>query len=354
MRIIVRITTTVYNRGMSCTLTQALQDWTVDQRKRRRALSPATIASYSDAWHAFMQWAAANNRHSTQSLQARDFAAWINTLGHLADGSVQTYSHGTIAICKYLADRGLLGCEISLIQMHIGDALPRIVPSRAPDVADLRRLVSFYDTNLTAGTPHSKPERDRLSALRNNALLHLLFSSACRISEVLAIDIADIRGDHGAVAARVSVVGKGNKRRTVFVRPHARTAIEAYLLARRASFPSATALFISHGPRSPGHRLNRIAAWNVVTHAALTLADTVEHDGRVREAALLRTTTPHTFRHFVAMWLLNEGVQLSEVSAILGHANTRITEQYYARHTDERLAEVHDQFAADPLPRGAP
>jgi integrase len=42
------------------------------------------------------------------------------------------------------------------------------------------------------------------------------------------------------------------------------------------------------------------------------------------------------------------------VSAILGHANTRITEQYYARHTDERLAEVHDQFAADPLPRGAP
>jgi len=265
---------------MSCTLTQALQDWTVDQRKRRRALSPATIASYSDAWHAFMQWAAANDRHSTQSLQARDFAAWINTLGHLADGSVQTYSHGTIAICKYLADRGLLGCEISLIQMHIGDALPRIVPSRAPDVADLRRLVSFYDTSLAAGTPHSKPERDRLSALRNNALLHLLFSSACRISEVLAIDIADIRGDHGAVAARVSVVGKGNKRRTVFVRPHARTAIEAYLLARRASFPSATALFISHGPRSPGHRLNRIAAWNVVTHAALTLGDTVERDGR--------------------------------------------------------------------------
>ena len=354
LRIAVQITTTVYNRRMSCTLTQALQDWTADQRKRRRALSPATIASYSDAWHAFMQWAAANDRHTTQALQARDFAAWINTLGHLADGSVQTYSHGTIAICKYLADRGLLGCEISLIQMHIGDALPRIVPSRAPDVADLRRLVSFYDTGLPAGAPHSKPERDRLSALRNNALLHLLFSSACRISEVLAIDLADIRGDHGAVAARVSVVGQGNKRRTVFVRPHARTAIETYLLARRASFPTATALFISHGPRSPGHRLNRIAAWNVVTHAALTLADTVERDGRVHEAALLRTTTPHTFRHFVAMWLLNEGVQLSEVSAILGHANTRITEQYYARHTDERLAEVHDQFAADPLPRGAP
>ena len=62
----------------------------------------------------------------------------------------------------------------------------------------------------------------------------------------------------------------------------------------------------------------------------------------------LRETTPHTFRHFVAMWLLNEGAQLSEVSTLLGHANTRITEQYYARHTDERLQEMHDQFAPEP------
>ena len=36
------------------------------------------------------------------------------------------------------------------------------------------------------------------------------------------------------------------------------------------------------------------------------------------------------------------------VSALLGHANTRITEQYYARHTDERLQELHDQFSPDP------
>jgi site-specific recombinase XerD len=344
-------TTALYNHYMSITLSQALQEWTLDQRKRRRALSPATIASYSDAWHSFMHWAIAAGRTVTTDLQARDCAAWINTLQHLADGSVQTYSHGVTAICKYLADRGALSCELALIQMHIGDAMPRIAPSRAPDVADLRALVSFYaaGTSLPAGEPHTKAERDRLSLLRNNALLHLLFSTACRISEVLAIDTTDLRGDHGTIASRVSVIGKGNKRRTVFVRPHARNAIEAYLLARRASFPAVPALFISHGPRSPGHRLNRIAAWNVVTHAALTLADRVEASGRVREADLLRHTTPHTFRHFVAMWLLNEGVQLSEVSAILGHANTRITEQYYARHTDDRLAEVHDQFAADPF-----
>ena len=86
----------------------------------------------------------------------------------------------------------------------------------------------------------------------------------------------------------------------------------------------------------------------IVTGAAQTLADQLEAEGHRREARLLRETTPHTFRHFVAMWLLNEGAQLSEVAALLGHANTRITEQYYARHTDDRLQELHDQFAPDP------
>lgn len=330
-------------------LTQVIDAWQLMQRQRRRPLSPATIASYSDAWSGFVTWAIQQQRNTTEDLQADDVARWINSLVHLADGSVQTYSHGVLAILRYLADRKHLRCDMSVIEMYVSDALPRVSPGRAPDVADLRRLVTFYDSELPASQPHTKVERDRLSALRNAALLHLLFSTACRISEVLALDIVDLRGDHGMTAQRVSVIGKGNKRRTVFVRPHARTAIERYLLARRTSFPHAQALFISHGPRAAGHRLNRIAAWDIVTHASLTLADRVEQQGRFREAGLLRSTTPHTFRHFVAMWLLNEGVQLSEVSAILGHANTRITEQYYARHTDDRLGELYDQFAADPL-----
>ena len=329
-------------------LLQVLDTWQHMQRQRRRPLSPATVASYSDAWRSFTAWATAQQRHNTEDIEAEDVARWINSLVHLADGSVQTYSHGVLSILRYIADRKQLRCDVSLIEMYVSDALPRVSPGRAPDVADLRRLVTFYDNELPAGPVQSKAERERLSGLRNSALLHLLFSTACRISEVLALDVTDLRGDHGAIAQRISVIGKGSKRRTVFVRPHARTALERYLLARRATFPQALPIFISHGPRGAGHRLNRIAAWDIVTHAATTLANHVEQNGRFREASLLRETTPHTFRHFVAMWLLNEGVQLSEVSAILGHANTRITEQYYARHTDDRLAELYDQFAADP------
>ena len=116
----------------------------------------------------------------------------------------------------------------------------------------------------------------------------------------------------------------------------------------RVAFPTAEPLLISHGPRGAGQSLHRISAWKIVTFASYGLADTLEAEGRRSEARRLREVTPHTFRHFVATWLLNEGAQLSEVSALLGHANTRITEQYYARHTDDRLQELHDQFSPDP------
>ncbi|MGQ9550616.1 MAG: tyrosine-type recombinase/integrase [Roseiflexus sp.] len=321
--------------------------WTAAQQSRRKPLAPSTIETYCDAWHSFASWAQREGRRTVADIRATDLGAWIESLTDLADGTVLTYGHGALAICKFLADRGYLHCDLALVRLHLRDALPRAYAGRAPDVPDLRRLVSFYDGELPQ-EPGRRGERDRLNRLRNAALLHTLFSTGARISEVLSMNVDDVLADDGTVVPRAFVVGKGQRRRAVFLRGHAQRAIARYLTARRATFPYAEALFISHGPRGAGGRLGRIAAWSIVTDAAGVIADQAEQEGRTREARALRTVTPHTFRHFVATWLLNEGAQLSEVSAILGHANTRITEQYYARHTDERLQELHDQFAPDP------
>lgn len=329
-------------------ITEAGQAWAEAQRRRRKPLAEATIASYCDAWASFSRWATSHGRQTSSDILAADLGAWIDTLGNRADGTTITYGHGALAVTKYLADRGMLRCELALLRMHLRDALPRAPAGRAPDVPDLRRLVGFYDTELPAAEPGTKAERDRLNALRNAAILHVLFSTGARISEILALQVADVRSDQGSIASRTHVVGKGQRRRAVFLRPHAQRALERYLLARRVSFPHTQELFISHGPRGAGQRFSRIAGWTIVTNAAYTLADRIEAEGRPREARELRAVTPHTFRHFVATWLLNEGAQLSEVSALLGHANTRITEQYYARHTDDRLQELHDQFSPDP------
>jgi site-specific recombinase XerD len=322
--------------------------WAEAQRRRRKPLAEATIASYCDAWASFARWAQRQGRTHVGQIAPSDLGRWIDTLRAKADGTTITYGHGALAIMKFLADRGDLSCDLALLRMHLRDALPRAPAARAPDVPDLRRLVAYYDLEPPGGEPGSRAERERLNALRNSAMLHLLFSTGARISELLALDLADVRDDDGRVAVRAYVVGKGQRRRAVFIRPHAQRAIERYLLARRALFPAAQALYISHGPRGAGARLSRVAAWTIVTNAAYGLADQIEAAGRPREARELRAVTPHTFRHFVATWLLNEGAQLSEVSALLGHANTRITEQYYARHTDDRLQELHDQFAPDP------
>jgi site-specific recombinase XerD len=330
------------------TIAGAGDAWAKAQRTRRKPLAENTIQSYQDAWASFAAWARANQRRTPGEIEPRDLARWVDTLAGKTDGTLQTYSHGALAVVKFLADQGLLRCELALLRLHLRDSLPRAPAGRAPDVPDLRRLVRFYDAEPPAADPGTRAERERLNALRNAALLHTLFSTGARISEILALNVRDVRDDDGLIAAKAFVTGKGERRRAVFIRPHAAKAINRYLLVRRAALPDARALIVSHGPRGAGERLSRVSAWKVVTDAAYTLADQLDAEGRPREARKLREATPHTFRHFVATWLLNEGAQLSEVSAILGHANTRITEQYYARHSDDRLQELHDQFSPDP------
>jgi site-specific recombinase XerD len=330
------------------TIAGAGEAWAEAQRARRKPLAEPTIDSYRDAWASFAAWAQANKRTTPAEIEPRDLGRWAEALSGKSDGTVLTYGHGVLAVTKFLADQGLLSCELALLRMHLRDALPRAPAGRAPEVPDLRRLVRFYDQEPPAGEPGSRAERERLGQLRNAALLHTLFSTGARVSEILALDAREVRDDDGGIVARAFVTGKGERRRAVFIRPHAAKALSRYLLARRQAFPQARALLISHGPRGAGERLGRVAAWKIVTDAAYALADRIEAEGRGREARKLREATPHTFRHFVATYLLNEGAQLSEVSAILGHANTRITEQYYARHTDDRLQELHDQFSPDP------
>lgn len=334
--------------GEGMALGEAGGRWAESQRGKRRALAANTVDSYLDAWRSFAAWAGREGRETAADIEPRDLGRWVDTLAGMSDGTVQTYSHGALAVVKFLADRGELTCDLALLRMHLRDALPRAPAGRAPDVPDLRRLVRWYDGDSPAGEPGTRAERERLNRLRNAALLHTLFSTGARISELLALDAREVRDDDGTVAGRVFVTGKGNRRRAVFLRPHAATALGRYLQARRAALPEARALFVSHGPRGAGGRLSRVTAWKVVTDAAYALADQIEAEGRGREARKLREATPHTFRHFVATWLLNEGAQLSEVSTILGHANTRITEQYYARHSDDRLQELHDTFAPEP------
>src|SRR4029450_2182091 len=146
-------------------------------------------------------------KRTVAEIGVHDLALWIDSLSRKADGTALTYSHGALAVCKFLADHGDLACDLALLRLHLRDALPRAPAGRAPDVPDLRRLVAFYDAEPPAGEPGSTAQPEPLNPLPNAALLHTLFSTGARISELLALDSDDLRDDDGRIAPRVYVVG---------------------------------------------------------------------------------------------------------------------------------------------------
>lgn len=172
----------------------------------------------------------------------------------------------------------------------------------------------------TAGTrPQTK--QGRVQAIRNYAIAELLYSSALRVSELVALDIADV----DFASQHVRVLGKGNKQRVVpFGAPAAR-ALRQWLAVRSSLQNERTppgALFL-------GLKGGRIA--DRVVRADLH---------RLSARAGVKDISPHGMRHSAATHLLEEGADLRFVQEYLGHSSLQTTQKY--THVDsERLREVY-------------
>lgn len=169
----------------------------------------------------------------------------------------------------------------------------------------------------------------RLRILRARAVVHTIYASAGRVSEVASLDRADVQ-DGGV--REVMITGKRSKKRLIFLTLEAQRAIRAYTQARGAD--GHKALFISHG-RNYGSRLSRQMMWRTVKQAVVALG-------------LYEGVSPHDFRHYRATQLLNDGARLEDVQAILGHAHIGTTRDVYARTDRRTLREVYDTFTRSP------
>lgn len=343
-----------------------LRDLDIEEQRLRdeqRHHAQRTIDSYTTSVRLFVRWAEHQQRRTLGDLQLDDLLEYVRALRRrsydlslraqhaagadtrLSARSIHAYVRPLFGFFALAESFDAVRFRLAAVRPEVTRALPRLPDPVAPTPPDLRRLVTHYDKPID-------PEDDRtprllLIRLRNAALLHLLFSSAARISEALSLDVGDACRDR-RILSRVTVRGKGRREGTLFVRRPAEQAIRAYLEARtwpRANEP----LFISLDRRTAGGRLTRSSGWRIVTGAAEAQAQRTELEGRFDEAALLREVTPHTFRHFVGYHLLNEGVALAEVSQILRHRSVEVTRSFYASYRDIQLQEVHDQFSADPF-----
>ncbi|BCX03184.1 MAG: tyrosine recombinase XerD [Candidatus Roseilinea sp.] len=195
---------------------------------------------------------------------------------------------------------------------------------------DLPRIITYYDEQPLPEPDGKSNERHwrrwrsttkRLELLRDRAIMHTLYASAGRVSEVASLTRAQVADGR---AGEVLITGKGNKQRMLFLTPEAQAAIRAYCNERDDPYP---ALFISHR-RNKGQPLTRMSIWRAVKRAAKALG-------------LSKAASPHAFRHYRATQLLNEGMPLESVQAYLGHASPETTRIVYA-HT--RTAVLRDQL----------
>lgn len=171
----------------------------------------------------------------------------------------------------------------------------------------------------------------RRTALRDRAILELLFSTGARVAELTALN----RDQINLKTREISIVGKRSKRRVVYITDAAAEALSDYLETRSDHYPP---LFIRYaGPKldrvtedGEGLRLTTRSIWNIVHFYA-------------RVAGLVADLSPHTLRHTLATILLRRGADLRAVQEILGHEDISTT-QIYTHVTNPQLKEIHRRY----------
>jgi site-specific recombinase XerD len=205
--------------------------------------------------------------------------------------------------------------------------LPHVPPDDVIDTL-IREASSETEAQARKQSPHDK-ERDRLSRLRNVALLSSLRSSGMRIGEALAMRRGDL--DYRTKSARV--IGKGNKERIVYFDEHGWNAIQAYLHERHDGAGSRAIaqnpIFARHDRRA-GANVLRLTRQRV-EQIFIELADRAKIEPR---------PTPHWFRHWFATRILEESQNLAAVQDMLGHESPTTT-RIYARVSTKRLQDIH-------------
>jgi len=281
----------------------------------------------------FLGWLAAERGRSINTLSAyrRDLTTYCEWL--MARGT-DVHRVTPSDIDRFVNDRRESGAAAS----SVARLMAAVRTFHRFMVAEDRRSddpsADFEGVKVPAGIPKPLSEDevesliaavsgDDAVALRDRALLELLYATGARISEVCALSLGDIDLESGMVR----LYGKGSKERLVPVGSHAREAVHRWLTEGRddlspvrwARRGDADAVFLNNR----GGRLGRQAAYAVV----------VRHGER---AGLSSHLSPHVLRHSCATHMLDHGADLRIVQEMLGHASISTT-QVYTRVSQERL-----------------
>jgi len=279
-----------------------------------------TIENYDRYLTRFLNFSKVKNPNEITDQLVRDFRIFLNrqssgnnraTSETLKKKTQNYYLIALRSFLKYLAKRRIESLPAECIELAK-------VPERSLDLISSEELQRLLKA----------PEGNDIKSLRDRAILHLLFSTGLRVSE-----LCSLTRDINFSAGEFSIRGKGNKVRVVFISDEAKDAIDKYLKKRN---DMDDALFVKVGDEKTENQkegLARRSIERIVKHYAI-------------KAGISKKVTPHTLRHCFATDLLQNGADIRSVQMMLGHANISTT-QIYTHITDKQLYEIHKKYHSD-------
>ena len=306
-----------------------------------RNLSPHTLESYRKDLEKYEEYLAASGVTAQEAglNEARGFVGALSKKG-LAPRSVNRVVCGVRGWYRYMERRNEIGSNpfAEIKSLRTEKRLPSFLFEE-----EMARLLEMP----RAPARSAAADGDGFWKLRDRAVLEALYSTGCRISELVSLNLCDL--DLKNRTARV--MGKGSKERNVFLGAESIAALREYIAlrqqhVRRGSLKAPA----SRGEAAASSREARAAFADSEGQRALF----INHRGRritdrgvrfvlasyLREANFGKRVTPHTFRHSFATHLLDRGADIRAVQEMLGHSSLTTT-QVYTHVGLERLKKVY-------------
>jgi integrase/recombinase XerD len=282
-----------------------------------KGASDNTVAAYRNdlsQFHTFLSTLNLNGDNPDWSCVKKDtIVAYVLELKdrRYAEASVARKVAAVKSFFQFLQAEGCIrgNPTETLESPRVGKSLPRPLTVRQ------------VDELLEQPAKRKTPE-----ALRDRAMLELLYATGLRVTELVSLNLDSISLDSRSPSARC--LGKGAKERAVPIHEQALRALVAYLndgRSRMVKNKKERALFVNRR----GERLTRQGFWLILKQYA-------------RAAGLEEPVTPHSLRHSFATHMLRGGAPLRSVQELLGHANISTT-QVYTQITDDHVRRVYEQ-----------
>lgn len=267
--------------------------------KKLEGLSPLTIEGYSielNRFHGFL-------KKPVIEIRTSDIRSYLSSNDELMASTISKKLSVIKTFFTWLVDEEIIlrnpSSKIKTIKQ----------PKRLPKSINMTDLETL---------------RDSCETTRERAMLEVLYSTGCRLSEISNMQKEKIDWSNGAI----SVIGKGDKERIVYLNNRAMYYLKKYLKEREYNEDSCSYLFSTM--RRPYRQMQNKSIQDLVKK----IGDRVEINKNIH---------PHTFRHTMATLAMEAGIELGDLQQLLGHASANTT-LIYSGVSEERKQQAHRRY----------